>query len=59
MMIIFCACNLGSHSVRVWDKDAWIRWPGEWIVYQDAAILCECEDYAQVAMIAASQGGWD
>ena len=58
-MIIFCACDLGGRAVRVWDEDAWIRWPGEWIVRRDAAIICGCEEYAQVAMISAYQGGWD
>ena len=58
-MIIFCDCNLGSCAVRFLDKDLWIRWPCEWIVRRDAEILYGFDDHAQVAMIAASQGGWD
>ena len=58
-MIIFCAVDLGVRSVRIWDEDAWIRRGDELIVRQDAAILCGCKDYAQVAMFAAYQGGWD
>ena len=58
-MIVFYACDLGGRADRVWDKDAWIRWPSEWIGRRDAEIICVCEDYAQVAMIAASQSGSD
>ena len=57
-MIILYPCDLGGYSVRVWDEDACIRWSGEWVVRRNAAILYRCEDHAQVAMIAASQGDW-
>ena len=59
MVIIFCACDLGGCAVRIWEEDAWIRRPGEWVVRQDAEILRGCENHSQVAMVAASQGGWD
>ena len=58
-MIIFCACDLGGRAVRIWDEDAWIRRPGEGVVRRDAVVICGCEDHAQIAMISASQGGWD
>ena len=58
-MIIFCACDLGGRAVRIWYEDACIMWPGEWVVRRYATILCVCEEHAQVAMIDASQGGWD
>ena len=59
MMIIFCAFDLGSCAVLVWNEDTCIRCLGEWIIRQYAEILFKCEDNSQVAMIAASQGGWD
>ena len=31
-MIIFCTCDLGGRVVRVWDEDAWIRCPDEFVV---------------------------
>ena len=58
-MTILCACDLSGCAVWVWDKDDWIRWPGECIGRHDATILCGCEDHAQVDMISASHGGWD
>ena len=58
-MIIFCDCDLGGRSVQIWDEDVWIRWPGEWVVRRDAEIIYRCEDYDQVAIITAYQGGWD
>ena len=58
-MIIFCAYDLGGRAVRIWDKDAWIRQPGEGVIRQDVVVLCRCEYHAQIAMIAATQGGWN
>ena len=58
-MIIFCACDLGSCAVRIWDEDVWIRQLGEGVVRRDAVLLCWCEYHSHIAIIAASQGGWD
>ena len=58
-MIIFRTYDLGGRAVRIWDEDAWIRRPGEGVVWRDAVVLCGSEDHDQIAMISASQGGWD
>ena len=58
-MRIFCICNLSGRAGWIWDKYARICWSFECIGRRDAVILCRCEYHAEVALIAASQGGWD
>ena len=58
-MRIFRACDLGGRSKWIWEEDARIWWSCEWIDRHDGVILHRREYHAEVAMISASQGGWD
>ena len=58
-MCVFRACDMGGSAGWIWDEDARVWWSSEFIVRRDAVIPCGRDYHAEVAMIAASQDGWD
>ena len=58
-MRMFRAYDLGGRASWIWDENTRVWWSCEWIGRRNAVIHCSCEYYVKVAIIAASQGGWD